>query len=151
MSKPRTVRAAAAQIAPDLNSREATLARVLDAIGEAAEQRRGTRRVPGDLRALVPVFFLRHSAGATGAEHIRLYEHAVVVPGRQTDAVAAAARKHGVVVVLGVNERDHGSLYNAQLIFDADGALMLKRRKITPDLPRADDLGTRRRLGPEGR
>jgi aliphatic nitrilase len=49
-----------------------------------------------------------------------------------TEAVAAAARRHGMVVVLGVNERDHGSLYNAQLIFDADGRLVLKRRKITP-------------------
>ena len=38
----------------------------------------------------------------------------------------------GVVVVLGVNERDHGSLYNTQLVFDADGTLVLKRRKITP-------------------
>jgi aliphatic nitrilase len=37
-----------------------------------------------------------------------------------------------MVVVLGVNERDHGSLYNTQLIFDADGRLVLKRRKITP-------------------
>jgi aliphatic nitrilase len=35
-------------------------------------------------------------------------------------------------VVLGVNERDAGSLYNTQLIFDADGSLLLKRRKITP-------------------
>ncbi|MBD0267915.1 MAG: aliphatic nitrilase, partial [Cyanobacteria bacterium Co-bin8] len=31
-----------------------------------------------------------------------------------------------------VNERDQGSLYNAQLIFDTDGTLLLKRRKITP-------------------
>jgi aliphatic nitrilase len=46
--------------------------------------------------------------------------------------VAAAARKAGAVVVLGINERDHGSLYNAQLVFDADGELKLKRRKITP-------------------
>jgi aliphatic nitrilase len=37
-----------------------------------------------------------------------------------------------MVVVLGVNERDHGSLYNTQLVFDADGTLVLKRRKITP-------------------
>ena len=37
-----------------------------------------------------------------------------------------------MVVVLGVNERDHGSLYNTQLVFDADGTLALKRRKITP-------------------
>jgi aliphatic nitrilase len=37
-----------------------------------------------------------------------------------------------MVVVLGVNERDHGSLYNTQLIFDVDGRIVLKRRKITP-------------------
>jgi nitrilase len=37
-----------------------------------------------------------------------------------------------MVVVLGVNERDQGSLYNTQLIFDADGRLVLKRRKTTP-------------------
>ncbi len=36
------------------------------------------------------------------------------------------------MIVLGINERDHGSLYNTQLIFDADGTLLLKRRKITP-------------------
>jgi aliphatic nitrilase len=36
------------------------------------------------------------------------------------------------VTVLGVNERDHGSLYNTQLIFDSSGALLLKRRKLTP-------------------
>ena len=31
-----------------------------------------------------------------------------------------------------MNERDHGSLYNTQLVFDANGELVLKRRKITP-------------------
>ena len=35
-------------------------------------------------------------------------------------------------LVVGINERDHGSLYNTQLLFDADGTLLLKRRKITP-------------------
>src|SRR6185436_11224352 len=49
-----------------------------------------------------------------------------------TDAVAAVAKRRGVVVVLGVTERDHGSLYNAQLIFDNNGHIVLKRRKITP-------------------
>ena len=54
------------------------------------------------------------------------------MPGPVTQAVAERARAHGMVVVLGVNERDHGSLYNTQLVFDADGRLVLKRRKITP-------------------
>ena len=35
------------------------------------------------------------------------------------------------MVTVGVNERDHGSLYNSMLIFDADGSLRLKHRKIT--------------------
>ena len=48
-----------------------------------------------------------------GEPHLKLIERAVVVPGPVTDAVAARARAHGMVVVLGVNERDHGSLYNA--------------------------------------
>jgi aliphatic nitrilase len=47
----------------------------------------------------------------------------VAVPGPVTHAVAERARLHGMVVVLGVNERDHGSLYNTQLIFDVDGRL----------------------------
>ena len=79
-----------------------------------------------------PYFSFVHPPVATGAEHIRLYDNAVVVPGPVTEAVAAMAKRHAIVVVLGVNERDHGSLYNAQLIFDADGRLVLKRRKITP-------------------
>jgi nitrilase len=56
----------------------------------------------------------------------------VAAPGPVTEAVAAAARRNNIVVALGVNERDHGSLYNTQLVFDADGRLVLKRRKITP-------------------
>jgi putative nitrilase len=35
-------------------------------------------------------------------------------------------------VLLGVNERDGGSLYNTQLLIDAAGDIVLRRRKITP-------------------
>jgi aliphatic nitrilase len=37
-----------------------------------------------------------------------------------------------MVVSIGVNERDGGTLYNAQLLFDADGTLLQRRRKISP-------------------
>jgi len=37
-----------------------------------------------------------------------------------------------MVVSIGVNERDGGSLFNSQLLFDADGTLIQRRRKITP-------------------
>jgi Epoxide hydrolase N terminus/Carbon-nitrogen hydrolase len=38
----------------------------------------------------------------------------------------------GAVVSIGVNERDGGTLYNTQLLFDADGALIQRRRKGSP-------------------
>jgi aliphatic nitrilase len=126
------IRVAAVQIAPDLDSQAGTMAKVLDAIAEAAGN--GARMIvfPETFVPWYPYFSFVHPPVLTGAEHMRLYEHAVVVPGPATEAVANAARRHNTVVVLGVNERDHGTLYNAQLIFDADGRLVLKRRKITP-------------------
>ncbi|MGY2048967.1 Nit6803 family nitrilase [Methylobacterium sp. JK268] len=132
MAETRIVRAAAVQIAPDLDRPEGTLERVLAALAEAAGK--GARLVvfPETLLPYYPYFSFVEPPARQGPAHLRLYEHAVTVPGPVTEAVAAAARRHGTVVVLGVNERDHGSLYNAQLIFDADGSLRLKRRKITP-------------------
>jgi aliphatic nitrilase len=61
-----------------------------------------------------------------------LIAQSVDVPGPTTEAIARAARRAGTVVAVGVNERDHGTLYNTQLVFDADGSLVLARRKITP-------------------
>ena len=65
-------------------------------------------------------------------EHLRLLEEAVIVPSADTDAIAEAARAAGMVVSIGVNERDGGTIYNTQLLFDADGTLIQRRRKITP-------------------
>ena len=123
---------AAAQLSPVLGSREGTVAKVVAAIAAAAGQ--GARLIvfPETVVPYYPYFSFITPPVAMGKEHLRLYEQAVTVPGPATDVVAAAARRHGIVVVLGVNERDHGTLYNAQLIFDADGSLLLKRRKITP-------------------
>ena len=132
MEKKPSVRVAAAQIAPDLTSREKTLARVLDAIREAAAKGAELIVFPETFVPWYPYFSFVLPPVLSGKEHVRLYEEAVTVPSAATDAVSAAARQHGIVVALGVNERDHGSLYNAQLLFDADGTLLLKRRKITP-------------------
>jgi nitrilase len=125
-------RVAAVQLSPDLEAADGTVAKVLAAISDASAK--GVKLVvfPETFVPWYPYFSFVHPPVATGAEHIRLYENAVVVPGPVTAAVAAMAKRHAIVVVLGVNERDHGTLYNTQLIFDADGRLVLKRRKITP-------------------
>lgn len=132
MSETRIVRAAAIQIAPDLDRPDGTLERVLNAVDEAAAKGARFMVFPETFVPYYPYFSFVLPPALQGPEHLRLYERAVAVPGPVTQAISAAARRHGAVIVVGVNERDHGSLYNAQLIFDADGALKLKRRKITP-------------------
>ncbi|HEY9881148.1 MAG TPA: Nit6803 family nitrilase [Leptolyngbyaceae cyanobacterium] len=132
MNNSRVVRAAAVQISPVLHSREGTVEKVLSAIASAASQGAQLIVFPETFVPYYPYFSFVLPPVLMGKDHMKLYEEAVEVPGPVTAAVGAAARSYGVVVVLGVNEREHGSLYNAQLVFDADGTLLLKRRKITP-------------------
>ena len=130
--KPKLVRAAAIQLCPVLENGDGTVEKVLAAIAEAASRGVEIAVFPETLVPAYPYFSFVRPPAQMGAEHMRLYEQAVSVPGPVVDAVGQAARACGMVVVLGVTERDHGSLYNTQLVFDRDGSLLLKRRKITP-------------------
>lgn len=132
MNDSRVVRAAAVQIAPVLFSQEGTTDKVLQAIATAAREGAGIVVFPETLIPYYPYFSFVQPPVLMGKEHLQLYQQAVEVPGPVTEAVSQAAQSHNLVVVLGVNERDNGSLYNTQLIFDADGTLLLRRRKITP-------------------
>jgi len=132
MAAKGSVRVAAVQMAPDLESSGGTVTKVLAAIVDAAGKGAQLAVFPETFVPWYPYFSFVHPPVLTGGEHIRLYDNAVVVPGPVTKAVASTAKRHAIVVALGVNERDHGSLYNTQIIFDADGRLALKRRKITP-------------------
>ena len=132
MSRYPKIRAAAVQINPVLDSATGTVEKVLMAIAEAAS--RGAQLVvfPETVVPYYPYFSFVTPAVSMGARHLKLYEHAPTIPGPVSDAIATAAKACGVVVVLGVNERDHGTIYNAQVVFDRDGTIALKRRKITP-------------------
>ena len=62
----------------------------------------------------------------------RYYESAIDVPGPVTAALGAACRERGVHLVIGVIERDGGTLYCTALFFSGDGALLGKHRKVMP-------------------
>jgi nitrilase len=132
MAPVATIRVAAVQISPDLESSSGTVDRVIAAIDEAASKGAKLVVFPETFVPWYPYFSFVHPPVMTGGEHVRLYENAVVIPGPVTDAVSSAARRNTIVVALGVNERDYGSLYNTQILFDATGEIVLKRRKITP-------------------
>ncbi len=62
----------------------------------------------------------------------RYFESSIDVPGPGVDALSAAARDHSVYLVIGVIEREVGTLYCTVLFFDPDGGLMGKHRKLMP-------------------
>jgi predicted amidohydrolase len=67
----------------------------------------------------------------------RLRAESVVVPGPVTEALGAQARRHELVLSIGVQERveegpGRGTLYNAMLTFGPDGSLLHRHRKIMP-------------------
>lgn len=130
--KPRTVRAAAVQLSPVLFSCEGTTRKVCEAIAEAARNGAELIVFPETVIPYYPYFSFIKAPALIGADHLLLFEQSVTVPGPVTEALSAAAQRARAVVVIGVNERDHGTLYNTQLIFDADGRLAQARRKITP-------------------
>jgi aliphatic nitrilase len=131
-SKSKTVRVAAVQYAPDLQSTEGTLTRVVEAVAEAAGKGAQLVVFPETFIPYYPYFSVVLPPAAMGSEQDRLYDNAVRIPGPVTDVLSEAARKHRMVVAVGVTERDHGTLYNTQLVFDVDGTLILKHRKISP-------------------
>ncbi|MFC5199876.1 nitrilase-related carbon-nitrogen hydrolase [Streptomyces kaempferi] len=126
------VKAAAVQISPVLYSRAGTVGKVVEKIRDLGRKGVQFAVFPETVVPYYPYFSFVQPPYAMAKEHLRLMEEAVTVPSADTDAIGAAAREAGMVVSIGVNERDGGSLYNTQLLFDADGTLIQRRRKLTP-------------------
>lgn len=130
----KVVKAAAVQLSPVLYSREATVEKVVRKIHELGQGSVEFATFPETVVPYYPYFSFVQSPlqNIAGPEQQKLLDQGVTVPSAATDAISEAARQAGVVVSIGVNERDGGTLYNTQLLFDADGTLIQRRRKISP-------------------
>src|SRR5258705_3929566 len=62
----------------------------------------------------------------------RYFDSAVDVPGPATEALANTARTLDVHLVVGIIEREIGTLYCTVLFFAPNGALLGKHRKVMP-------------------
>ncbi len=128
---------AVVQAAPVVFDRERTL-RKLDALAREAAQK-GARLVLFP-EAFVSAYPRGLDFGAVvgarsdaGREDFRRYwESSVDVPGPAVDALARTARKNRIYLVIGVVERDRGTLYCTVLFFAPDGTFLGKHRKIMP-------------------
>ena len=130
----RVVKAAAVQLSPILYSREGTVDKIVRKIAELGQQGVQFATFPETVVPYYPYFsFLQPAYQIVGGrEHMKLLDQAVTVPSAATHAIGDACRQAQVVVSIGVNERDGDTMYNTQLLFDADGRLIQRRRKISP-------------------
>jgi nitrilase len=119
-----------------LDSRE-SIAKACRLMGEAAQQGVKLAVFPEAFVSAYPkgLNFGAVVGGRTpeGREDFRRYfESAIEVPSAATAALADAAKENALYVVIGVIERDGGTLYCTVLFFSPDGRLMGKHRKLMP-------------------
>ena len=131
------VRAAVIQDCPVVFNREGTLSKVHFLVKEAAEQGAQLVVLPEAFVSAYPTGLdfgarvgLRQPKGRE--DFRRYYESALDVPSPDCDALGKAARDAGVFMVIGVIERDGGTLYCTVLFFSPDGKMMGKHRKLMP-------------------
>jgi nitrilase len=137
MSASRQFRAAVVRAASVGSDRDRTLAKAEALIRDASRQ--GARLVVFP-EAFVGGYPRGSDFGAVvgsrtdeGRDAYRRYwDGAVEVPGPAVDELARVARECGVFLVMGVIERDGGTLYCAVLFFDDQGRYLGKHRKLMP-------------------
>ena len=133
----RIVRAAVVQDNPIVFDREATLEKVRGLAMEAAKQEAELVLFP---EAFVSAYPKGLDFGARigmrspeGREDFRRYfDSAVDIPGPATTLLAEIARENKVCLVIGVIERELGTLYCTICFFSPEGMLLGKHRKLMP-------------------
>ena len=134
---------AVVQKAPIVLNREASVARAVQLVDEAASQE---AELIVFTEAFIPgypawIWRLRPGGdwGTNEALHQRLLANAVDLESDQLEPLCRAAREHQVIVVCGMHERDPGysrsTLYNTAVIIGTDGRLLNRHRKLMPTNP----------------
>jgi nitrilase len=129
--------AAVIQSAPVVFDAAATLSKVRELTAEAATQRARLVVFPEAFLSAYPKgldFGARvGSRSPEGRNDFqRYFESAIDVPGPAVDHLSRTAKDAGVHLVIGVIERDIGTLYCTILFFGPDGTFLGKHRKLMP-------------------
>ena len=138
-----TTKIAVIQKPPVLLDRDKTIERVLAAIDEAVGEGASLLVFPEAYIPGYPAWIWRLRPGGdmalTGEIHARLRRNAVDLSSSDLQPIQDAAAKHGVTVVLGINEVDSQfsgtTLFNTVVVIGPDGNLLNRHRKLMPTNP----------------
>ena len=126
--------AAAVQTAPVFLNKDETIGKVISLIEEASGEGASLIVFP---EAMVPgyPYWPKDLGTPEGRKLIidaytELHANSVEIPGEDTEKLADAAKRAGAYVIIGVNEREGGTLYNTILYIDKSGDILGKHRKL---------------------
>jgi len=128
---------AVVQIGTPLFNKKATFEKLADYVAKAAHQDATLVVLPEAFIGGYPKgldFGVRLGSRTPDGRDMfqRYHEHAIDVPGPDTEVIGEVAAKAGVYLVVGVVEREGGTLYCTSLYFAPDGRLLDKHRKLMP-------------------
>ena len=138
-----TTKIAVIQKPPVLLDRDKTIERVLAAIDEAVGQGASLLVFPEAYIPGYPAWIWRLRPGGdralTDEIHACLRSNSVDLARGDLQPIQDAAAKHGVTVVLGINEVDSRfsgtTLFNTVVVLGPDGSLLNRHRKLMPTNP----------------
>jgi predicted amidohydrolase len=113
---PKHVRLAICQILVIDSDREGNFRRIEYALEQANAQ-----------HAQIAVF---PESSILGWENPDAHRLATPIPGADSDRIASLARKYGLMIAIGLDEKDGEHLYDSAILVDKSGKLLWKHRKI---------------------
>ena len=134
MKKQKSFKVAAAHISPVWLDREATVKKACEYIAEAGSAGAQLIAFPEVYVPGYPYWIWTKTTRDGMPYFAELFSNAVEVPSPATDAIGKAAKKAGVYVVMGMTEREGGTLYNTLLYFDSAGSIIGRHRKLMPTM-----------------
>jgi len=125
-------KAAAVQAAPEFMNIEAGVDKAIALIEQAASQGAAIVAFPECWLPGYP-WWLWLSATAHNMKYFQSYhENCIELGDRHCQRLCDAARDNKIMVSMGFSERDHGSLYIAQMLISDAGDILQARRKLKP-------------------
>lgn len=130
---------AVVQAAPILFNKDECVKKVIDYIEESASK--GSELIvfpelfiPGYPYGMTFGFTVGSRKEFGRVDWKRYYDNSIVIPGKETDAIAEVVKKYKVYVSIGVSERDleTATLYNSNIIFSPEGEIVSVHRKLKP-------------------
>lgn len=123
---------AAVQAAPEFLDLRAGVEKTVALIDEAGRQGVDLIAFP---EAWLPGYpwWIWLGSPAWGMQFVGQYhDNSIVADSAEEQAIRDAARRNNMHVVLGASEKEAGSLYLAQWIYDGNGEVISRRRKLKP-------------------